>query len=207
MFGGSFAGRLWLIRHGETEGQSSVRFHGSNDVALSDLGRQQIRALVPFVRGLEPGLLVHSPLSRAAESAAILIGDAELQPQRTVVEERMREICFGDCEGMTREEIDQAHPGFWDRHARGEVEAFPGGETRTAFRDRVLAALRDVGQASTVGDVVVVAHRGIVRHGLRCALGVPDDREDPFTVELGSLSVVRKEPGQGPVLELYDFVP
>ena len=28
-------GRLWLVRHGETEGESSVRYHGSNDVALS----------------------------------------------------------------------------------------------------------------------------------------------------------------------------
>ncbi|MFN6195270.1 MAG: histidine phosphatase family protein, partial [Planctomycetota bacterium] len=33
------------MRHGETEGQSSIRYHGRNDVALSDEGRAQIRAL------------------------------------------------------------------------------------------------------------------------------------------------------------------
>ena len=44
--------RLWLVRHGETEGQSSIRYHGANDVPLSDVGRQQIRALLPLLAGI-----------------------------------------------------------------------------------------------------------------------------------------------------------
>ena len=35
--------RIVMVRHGETEGQSSVRFHGSADVALNDEGRAQLR--------------------------------------------------------------------------------------------------------------------------------------------------------------------
>ncbi|MCK5943216.1 MAG: histidine phosphatase family protein, partial [Planctomycetes bacterium] len=64
--------RLWLVRHGETEGQSSIRYHGSNDVPLSDAGREQIRALLPLLEGVAFERVVHSPLSRAAESAALL---------------------------------------------------------------------------------------------------------------------------------------
>ena len=35
--------RIVLVRHGETVGNSSVRFHGSGDVALSDEGRSHMR--------------------------------------------------------------------------------------------------------------------------------------------------------------------
>ena len=45
--------RIWLVRHGETEGQSSIRYHGSNDVPLSDVGRAQIRALAPWLQGVD----------------------------------------------------------------------------------------------------------------------------------------------------------
>ena len=34
--------QLVLVRHGETEGESSIRYHGRNDVALSALGRAQM---------------------------------------------------------------------------------------------------------------------------------------------------------------------
>ena len=40
----------YLVRHGETAGESSVRYHGSNDVPLSAVGRQQVRRLVPVLR-------------------------------------------------------------------------------------------------------------------------------------------------------------
>ena len=35
--------RIVLLRHGDTVGESRIRFHGSGDVALSDEGRQQVK--------------------------------------------------------------------------------------------------------------------------------------------------------------------
>jgi broad specificity phosphatase PhoE len=199
--------RVWLVRHGETTGQSSIRYHGRNDVPLSDAGRDQIRALAPLLKGLKPALLVHSPLSRAAESAQILMQEAQIRPVRLQSDERLREISFGDCEGMTVEEIAAAHPEFWARHQRGEEDAFPGGESRTAFRARIAATVSGWSEAHPGEDVVIVAHRGIVRTGLRTLLGMPVDPDDPFGVRLGSLSVVRREAAGPWRLEVCDLVP
>ena len=35
--------RLCIVRHGETAGQSSIRYYGSTDVPLSRLGEEQMR--------------------------------------------------------------------------------------------------------------------------------------------------------------------
>lgn len=198
--------RLWLVRHGETEGRSSIRFHGSGDVLLSAEGRAQMRALAPLLRGLAPALVVHSPLLRAVESASILLAESGLCAGRVVADERLREISFGDCEGMTAAEIEAAHPEFWALHRAGTADAFPGGESRAAFRARVGAAIGELAAGRDGEDVLVVAHRGIVRTALRQLLAVPEAAGDPFAVRLGSLSVLRREPGGRYELEVYDCV-
>lgn len=194
--------RVLLIRHGETAGESSVRYHGSNDVPLSDLGRSQIRALAPLLAGCSPAAVWHSPLVRAAESAAILAESLAWPRSRLVADHQLREISFGACEGLSGPEIAAAHPGFWQAHSAGRATAFPEGEPFADFAVRVRAAIARLVAASTDGDLVVVAHRGVVRHALRLLLATPADAPDEFTVALGSLTVVR--PGRPAVLERFN---
>ena len=181
--------RLWLVRHGETEGESSIRYHGSNDVPLSDVGREQIRALAPLLDGVAFARIVHSPLSRAAESARIL--QQELSPAAPLVSDaRLREISFGRAEGMTREEIDAAFPTFWRDYERSVVDRFPGGESRAAFAARVGESVRALAADDWVGDLLVVAHRGTVRHA--ALLPANDAPPEVHGVELGSVTVLRQ---------------
>lgn len=187
--------RVWLIRHGETEGQSSIRYHGRNDVPLSDEGRAQIAALAPLLAGIDFCRVVHSPLLRAAESATILCGLLGLADGVLRADERLREISFGDAEGMTREEIDAAFPGFWDDYEAGRTDAFPGGERRAAFADRVGAGARELARADWHGDLLLVAHRGTVKHAICALLGLEQAPATGFGVELASLSVMRETPG------------
>jgi probable phosphoglycerate mutase len=191
--------RIWLVRHGETEGQSSIRFHGSNDVELSEAGRRQVRALVPWLAKVPFARVVHSPLSRAAESAAILVDGCGLGRDLLAADERLREICFGSCEGLTRAEIELRHPSFFADYEAGRVDSFPGGEPRAAFAARVAAAVQEFVTApfgaGAAGDLLVVGHRGTVRHTLRTLLAWPDGSADPFAVELASLTVLRDDGG------------
>jgi len=189
--------RLWLVRHGETEGQSSIRYHGANDVPLSEVGRAQIRALMPLLRGVRFTQVVHSPLSRAAESASILV--AALTQQGWVVgdeqvrtDQRLREVSFGACEGMTREEIDVAFPTFWADHEAGKTDGFPDGEPRAEFAARIAAAVTELAAEPWQGDVLLVAHRGTVRHAIGTLLDDPDPPRSAYAVELASVSVLRE---------------
>jgi broad specificity phosphatase PhoE len=187
--------RIWLVRHGETVGESSVRYHGSNDVPLSASGRAQIRALAPWLRGVPFARIVHSSLIRAAESAAILAEQCSLSPALLHADERLREISFGACEGMTADQIAAAFPEFWQQHAAGLADGFPGGEPRSRFAARIAAAIGEWAAADWSDDLLVVAHRGTVRHALPALLGPGVGESPEFGVALGSLTVLRHDGG------------
>jgi broad specificity phosphatase PhoE len=177
------------VRHGETEGQSSIRYHGCNDVALSALGRQQMAALAPLLEGVEPVAVLHSPLSRAAESAAILAGRRGWGRHLLRADARLTEISFGRCEGMTAAEIAAAFPDFWLQHQQGRAAGFPDGEPLADFAARVQVAFADLERTHAAGDLVVVSHRGTIRHGLQALLGPPAPGRS-YAVELASLTRV-----------------
>ena len=183
---------LVLVRHGETEGQSSIRYYGRTDVALSDLGRAQMRAVRDALRSraIAAGLVFASPLSRAQESARLIAG---AQPRLFTVDE-FAEVDFGLFEGLTADEIRVRHPAEFERWTRDRLApdwTYPGGESRAKFAarvecglDRMLltweqAAYRDDGCA------LVVAHRGVLRAIMRRLAGV-----EPV-IELASINVLR----------------
>jgi broad specificity phosphatase PhoE len=150
--------RLILVRHGETAGQSSIRYYGATDVALSDLGRTQARAAQRRIPGETFEAVWASSLSRAWESAQII---APRHPVR--IESDFREIHFGRWEGLTREEIAVVDPAFYaDWQARKPGFEFPDGETRPDFRRRIARGLDRV-RAAGAESVLVVAHKGVVR--------------------------------------------
>ncbi len=150
--------RIVMIRHGETIGNSSVRFHGSSDVPLSDEGRGQLRRVAKALRTEVFDLVVASPLRRSWEGASIVAGGATVR-----LEDDFREIDFGRWEGLTGEEIRDSDPVLY-QDWQGKVEAFefPGGEPRAEFRARVNRGLDRMieGGASAV---LLVVHKGIIR--------------------------------------------
>ena len=101
---------LVLVRHGETEGESSIRYHGRNDVALSELGRAQMIAARDEIEARfgdsRFGHIFATPLSRAMDGATLIVGhDANI-----ITVEEFIEVHFGLFEGLTKEEIQERHP-------------------------------------------------------------------------------------------------
>ena len=66
------ATRIYLVRHGATELTAEDRFAGETDVALSDIGREQLRKLAVRLAGEPIAAVYASPLGRTMETARIL---------------------------------------------------------------------------------------------------------------------------------------
>ncbi len=181
--------RIVLVRHGETVGNSSVRFHGSGDVALSDPGRVQMRAVSRELFGEVVDLVVASPLRRSWEAARIISGGARVR-----LEADFREIDFGRWEGMTAQEIEASDPVLYqDWQARATGFEFPEGERRDAFRERVQRGLERLLTGSAAG-VLVVAHKGVIRAIAEQLLEKPLQDGQP---EIGGLLTLTRA-GDGP---------
>lgn len=166
--------RLVLVRHGETEGNSSVRFHGRSDVPLSARGREQMREVRRALGPLTFDLVGASPLRRAIEGAWIVGGGV---PVRLFAE--FAEIDFGIFEGLTLEEIRARYPvAFEDWQADPENFEFPGGESREAFRARVGRGVAKL-LAEPLYSALLVIHKGVIREMVRQLAGQELDRDRP----------------------------
>jgi len=175
-----------LVRHGETEGNSSTRFHGANDVRLSDVGRAQMRVARYALRREAFDQVVASPLQRSWEAARIVSGGAAVQ-----LVAGLREVDFGRWEGLTQQEIEASDPVLYRdwQDDRADFD-FPGGEIRSEFRARVNAAFDGIA-ASGVASVLIVVHKGTIRTIAQKFLGeaLPDGEPELggiFEVSCGS---------------------
>src|SRR5438270_10427697 len=99
--------RLLALRHGETAWSRERRFAGSKDIPLTAEGRRQCAALAQALAGSGAAAVYASPLVRARESAEPL---AAAQGLPLGFEPDFREMCFGDWEGLTRDEVSRRFP-------------------------------------------------------------------------------------------------
>jgi probable phosphoglycerate mutase len=162
--------RLYLVRHGATQLTAEDRFAGSVAVELSDHGRWQAERLGE--RLLDEGLTAAycSPLSRSADTAAIIAAHCNLP----VVHPRdgLREISHGHWEGLTRREVEGQFP---HEYAAWEEDPFTfapeGGESGVSVLARALPAVREIVTAHVGERVLVVSHKATLRLVLSSLLG------------------------------------
>jgi broad specificity phosphatase PhoE len=184
---------IYYIRHGETEWNALGRLQGTQDIPLNDLGRRQAaRAGITladlFARDghSEASLdFVASPLVRARSTMELVRGTLKLPSAQYAVDDRLREIAYGQWEGSTLAQMQAEDPElFAKRQTEKWTVAPPGGESYVAVQARVTDWYRQLTE-----DTVAVAHGGTAR-ALMVALGLetPNSAAD-LTIEQGAVYV------------------
>ena len=171
---------IYYIRHGETAWNAEGRFQGSQDIPLNDLGRAQAVAAGNILAGLiardghaaSALPFVSSPLGRARLTME-LVRDTMWLPQGDyAVDDRLREIGFGQWEGLTVPEMERHDAAtFASRVADKWGVPAPSGESYASVASR----MREWSSA-LVTDTVAVAHGGTAR-ALMVALGIATPSE------------------------------
>lgn len=153
--------RLLLVRHGETIWNHTSRYQGHTDIELSETGREQARSLAKRLKTEKVKAVYSSDLKRAFETASILASLHNL-PVKTTKE--LREINFGDWEGLTYQEIMEEYRELaseWYQHP-GKIR-IPGGETFTDVKERAYNTILELARQNDPGTIIVVAHGGTIR--------------------------------------------
>ena len=164
------ATRLFLVRHGATVLSAEDRYAGSVDVALSDEGRSQARALGARLARESLAAVYASPMSRAQDTASLIVAGRGLD---VTTDPDLRETDHGHWEGKTREEI---RAGFPEEYARWERDPFTfapsGGETGLQVLARALPAVLAIVSGHPDSSVLVVSHKATIRLVVGALLGV-----------------------------------
>jgi broad specificity phosphatase PhoE len=176
---------IYYIRHGETEWNADGRFQGSQDIPLNELGRTQAVTAGGILtdlferdgREVSSLAFVASPLSRARSTMELMRGTLRLPPEDYAVDARLREIGYGQWEGLTLSEM-QLHDAatFAARNEDKWGVAAPSGESYASVTLRMREWFD-----SLLGDTVTVAHGGTMR-ALMVALGIATPFEAAETV-------------------------
>jgi probable phosphoglycerate mutase len=185
--------RVLIVRHGRTAWNEQGRIQGRTDTALSPAGRRQVLGwrLPPAFRAAR---CVSSPLRRAVETAALLGHPAP------PTDPRLAEMRWGAFEGRLLAELRRERGAAMQAdEALGLDFRPPDGESPREVAARLGAFLADA--ARQPGDLLVVAHKGILRASLVLAPGwdmlgrppVPleDDTAFEHRLDGGQLSFAR----------------
>jgi len=148
---------LILVRHGETDWNSSGIFRGHEDIRLNATGIAQADAVAEALKGKVFEAIYSSPLKRALVTARRMAS-----PHEMGVRERARfiDINFGTWQGRTEAQVRQIYPKLYDRWLTNPVGVrFPRGESVKKAWKRVNTELRELLTNHGIGTVVIVTHR------------------------------------------------
>jgi alpha-ribazole phosphatase len=194
--------RLLMVRHGETELNSALRYWGRSDVKLSALGLSQAERLRDRLAFEKIDAIYSSSMVRARVTAEIIASGHRLSITDC---QELCEVDFGKLEGLTFEEIKAQYPDvakLWIE--RSPALEYPGGENRSQFYDRVCGFTSRLGKHQTDEIILIVAHSGVLRTLICRLLGVDLDFRWQMRLDLASLSTVEVYPNMSVLTLLND---
>lgn len=181
--------KLYVTRHGETEWNRQNRLQGQRNSPLTEVGISQAQLLGEHLKNTPFIKIISSPSKRAIQTANYLACGRNIAVD---TDERLNEICLGDWEGQTIEELKKKDPVqfnyYWNEPM---LYRNPAGEDFYEVYDRVQAFLDDVVQIAPSGNVLIVSHGVIVKMLLLICKRLPlSELWTPPWVANTSLSIV-----------------
>ncbi len=213
---------FWAVRHGETFGMANkTMFQGGVDGPLNQLnaeGREQaeeaasilFEALEGKIRSGEKIVVITSQLRRTQDTAAAFINLVKRETGITIepiVEPLANEICYGEFDGKTPEQLLHEHLILVTRY-RERLDAtvkYPGGES---FIDLLMRAQELFNKLNSLysGSTVILFSHNTLLNASRVILG------DRSSLDASGQIVWRGkgkmfEPAQPVLLSGPDFIP
>lgn len=174
-----------LLRHGACEGGEI--FRGSTDVALTEAGWQQMHAALDGHDGWD--CVISSPLQRCSKFAEQFAAQKNLPLH---LDERFREIHFGDWERRKIADIERDHgTSLWQFWNDPACFSPPNGETMQDFRERVLLAIQSISHEHTGKHILLISHGAVIRTLLCEWLQMPLTAFSKIAVPYAGLSRMR----------------
>lgn len=188
---------IYLIRHGHTDigpGYKSVCL-GRKDVPLIQEGVKQAERLALYFRDKKIDAVYSSPLIRCRETARILTEKSGHKNLPIYIEEDFTEVDTGEWDGLPFTELMEKYPEeYAERGKRLGTYVIRGGESLEKAGERFAGACEKV-LAESSGDILIVAHAGVIRSFLCRLTGTDTDDLLKLVVPAASVTILEDVEG------------
>lgn len=193
---------IYLIRHGECEGNREGLFRGRFDFPLNEQGVEQARSLAKELKDVALDACFSSPLARALDTAEILCGNRSITP---VKEEGFNNIYLGAWEGRKKQDVEREQPDEF-RLWRTEPEKLkmPGAETLAQVQARAVKTLVRITEKWMGGGIAVVTHRAVLKPLIAGILGMAEPYFWKLHPETASYSIIEHTAQRGFALVMFN---
>jgi broad specificity phosphatase PhoE len=154
----SLANRFSVMRHGQSKANiagiiiSRIETDRRGDYGLSEAGRRQVLAAARQSGLPRDTVICSSDFARARQTAELV--RACLGAREVIVDEALRERCFGDWEGSATVNYESV----WAADAAGEGQSAGGVESTASVLDRATRLVADLEWKYSGLDILLVSH-------------------------------------------------
>lgn len=150
--------KILIVRHGNTEYNSSRKFCGITDIDMSPAGYKQIERVRDRLAKEKIDAVYCSDLKRARASAEIIMQGRKLNINAVP---ELREMNYGRCEKLTWDEISKDFPDVSKGMIARSLELnFPDGESLRELGSRIKKFAKVLKRHAPEQTVLVVGHSG-----------------------------------------------
>ncbi|MBF8299374.1 MAG: alpha-ribazole phosphatase [Dehalococcoidia bacterium] len=181
-------GKWYLVRHAKTAWNAQGRIQGHSESHLEAEGLAQAERLAARLSSVSFHAAYSSDMARTKATVAAILSGRQVPLEIT---QELRELSYGQWEGMTHQEVGAAFGQEYQEYLRGDVGfAPPGGESAVQLLER-LGPFKERLLSSHAGqDLLLVAHGGTIKGLLILLMDMPADLFWRFSVGHASISVI-----------------
>jgi broad specificity phosphatase PhoE len=180
--------RIFIVRHGETEGNQKKIYRGLWDLPLNQHGMAQVEKAGEALKAVGLSAIYTSPLLRASQTAEAI---ASRQNVELVDEEALIDIDYGGWTRLPDAEVAGQFPDQYRQWKQSpESVLFPDGEGLYDVRRRVQPLVTVLAERHSGQSIALVSHRVPIKVILCASLGLDDSAFWRIQVDPASISAL-----------------
>lgn len=185
--------KLILVRHALTVDNQKSRLSGHIDSSISEEGKEQIDKITNYLKDFDIDKIYTTTSSRTKDTVKKL---SELKSIEIIEKESLKEISFGDFEGLTFDEIKDKYPKeFQDMIEKGYEYKYPNGESLIDSYNRVCTELDNIISDCDNQTILICSHGGTIRNIITYLISNSYKYHWNFKIDNGSVTILEVQDG------------
>lgn len=185
--------KLILVRHALTVDNQKSRLSGHIDSSISEEGKEQIDKITNYLKDFDIDKVYTTTSSRTKDTVKKL---SELKSIEIIEKESLKEISFGDFEGLTFDEIKDKYPKeFQDMIEKGYEYKYPNGESLIDSYNRVCIELDNIISNNDDRTILICSHGGTIRNIITYLISNSYKYHWNFKIDNGSVTILEVQDG------------